>query len=146
MIGRVAAAAYVATVAGLTAAAFSSTNDLWWAEISAAILTLPMIVVALPGIYVVGAFAWSLVEGPATDSSSSTDPVLAGNPIWPVTLTFTVMMTLVACANIALAHWALSIIRARRAPSGSAVGGASSPGHPTRGAATTPRRPGPAAR
>jgi hypothetical protein len=102
MIGRAVAAAYVATVAGLTAAAFSDHDVLRWAEVAAAVLALPTVVVALPAIYVLGAWAWSFADSPSSGSASSADPVVAGAPIWPVTLTFTVVMTLVACANVAL--------------------------------------------
>lgn len=110
----VVAAAYVATVAGLTAAAFSGQDPLWWAEIAAAVLTLPTVVVALPAIYVLGAVAWSFADSPATGSVSSLDPVVTV-PIWPVTLTFTVLMTLVACTNVALVRWLLHHLRAPRA-------------------------------
>ncbi|WP_395657063.1 hypothetical protein [Nocardioides sp.] len=114
MTGRVVAAAYVATVAGLTAAAFSSRGDLWWAEVAAGVLTLPLVLVALPAIYLLGALAWSVADSPATGSLSSTDPVVADPSIWPVTLTFTVLMTLVACANVALVGWTLRRVARRR--------------------------------
>lgn len=144
MTGRVVAAAYVATVAGLTAAAFSAEDALPWAEAAAAVLALPTVIVALPAIYVLGAVAWSFVDNPSSGSASSAGPVLETAPIWPVTLTFTLVMTLVACANVAVVRYLIR--RLRRAPSGSAAGDASSPGPPTPGGGTTPRRPGPAAR
>jgi hypothetical protein len=127
VIARVAAGTYVVTVAGLTAYAFRSPDvGFGRAEAAAAILTVPAIVPALPVIYVVGAVAWNLYD--------------AGAPMALVTATFTLMMAGVAALNL-LPVWLLS--RARRAPSGSAVGGASSPGHPTPGTATTPRPPDP---
>jgi len=85
LVGRLVALAYVVTVAALTARAFSDAHqDHWGAEIAAAILTLPMILPALPVIYVLGAAAWSV------------------GPMWPVTLTFTLLMSVVACANLLL--------------------------------------------
>ncbi len=76
------------------------------AEGIAAVLTLPMIVPALPIIYVVGGLAWAVAD------SESGDPTLL------VTLTFTVLMTGVALANV----WLLSVtgrfIRATRSRSG----------------------------
>jgi hypothetical protein len=80
---RIIAVAYVVTVAALTARAFSEADqDHWGAEIAAAVLTLPAIVPALPLIYVVGAGAWNV------------------GPMWVVTLTFTLLMTGVAYANV----------------------------------------------
>jgi hypothetical protein len=90
-VGRTFALAYVGTVAALTARAFSDAHqDHWGAEIAAAVLTLPALIPALPPIYVLGAAAWA-----GTDATG-------GGPMWPVTLTFTLLMTLVACANVAL--------------------------------------------
>ena len=118
MIGRVVAATYVAAVAGLTAAAFSSHDALVWAEVAAGLLALPMVIVALPGIYLFGALAWRFADSPSSGSASSMDPVVAEPAIWPVTLTFTVIMTLVACANVELVRltWR-ELTRSRRAPS-----------------------------
>jgi len=105
MIGRIVAAAYVGTVAALTAFAFRPGADGFnVAEGAAAVLTLPMLVPALPVIYVVGALAWNVAD------SESGDPTLL------VTLTFTALMTLVAAANA----WVFSLVwtrRPRRAPS-----------------------------
>jgi len=90
VIARVVAVAYVATVAALTAYAFSDAHqDHWGAEISAAVLTLPTIVAALPAIYLLGAAAWGVSDGGD------------GGPMWPVTLTFTLLMSVVACLNVA---------------------------------------------
>ncbi|GAA1797844.1 hypothetical protein GCM10009795_049210 [Nocardioides hankookensis] len=97
---RLLAAAYVVAVAVLTARAFSEADhDHWAAEIAAAVLTLPAIVPALPVIYVVGASAWNV------------------GPMWVVTLTFTLLMTVVACANVLLLRWAWRSLRGRRAAS-----------------------------
>lgn len=82
---------YVGTVAALTVYAFRPGADGFnIAEGLAAVLALPMLVPALPVIYVVGALAWNL------DGSESGDPTLL------VTLTFTVLMTAVAAANVLL--------------------------------------------
>jgi hypothetical protein len=105
MIGRMVAVAYVATVAALTARAFSERGqDHWGAEIAAAALTLPAVVVALPVIYVIGAAAWNVADSQG------------GGAMWPVTLTFTVLMTAVACANLVL----LGLLRRRLRGSASA--------------------------
>jgi hypothetical protein len=93
-VGRVIALAYVVAVAGLTARAFSDAQqDHWGAEIAAAVLTLPTIVAAMPVIYVIGAAAWNI------------------GPMWPVTLTFVLMMSGVACANVALLRLAWRSLR-----------------------------------
>ena len=91
MTSRVVAGAYVAIVAALTAAAFwSDAEERPWTEVAAAVLTLPTVVVALPAIYLLGALAWNVSDA-------------AGDgPMWPVTLTFTTLMTVVACGNVLL--------------------------------------------
>ena len=107
MIGRVVAAAYVATVTALTAYAFRPGVDGFnVAEGLAAALTLPTIIVALPVIYVVGALAWTLA---GTES---------GDPTPGITVTFTVLMAAVAIANAGLLSLAWRRLRARRASSG----------------------------
>jgi hypothetical protein len=89
-MGRVVVTGYVATVAALTAYAFSDAHqDHWGAEIAAAVLTLPAVVAALPAIYLLGAAAWTVSD--AGDSG----------PMWPVTLAFTLLMSAVACGNAA---------------------------------------------
>lgn len=113
MIGRLASALYVAAVAGLTAAAFSGDGGPVWAKVAVALLALPSVIPALPAIYLLGAFAWTFADSPSTGSASSAGPVVEGPPIWPVTLTFTVVMTLVACANVALAAYAVRVVRRR---------------------------------
>jgi hypothetical protein len=101
--GRVVAIAYVVTVAGLTAYAFRPGADGFnVAEGVAAALTLPMIVPALPVIYLVGALAWNLG---GTDS---------GDPTLLVTLTFTALMTAAAVANAWLLTLSWRWLRSRR--------------------------------
>jgi hypothetical protein len=123
MTGRVVAVAYVATVAGLTARAFSDANqDHWGAEIAAAVLALPLIIPALPFIYVLGGLAWNFADtgsasGSASGSSSSVSTELDGGTMWPVTLTFTLLMTAVACGNVLLVR----AVVARRARTRSAA-------------------------
>ena len=117
MIGRVLAVAYVATVAGLTAYSFRSPDGEFDAlRAVTGLITLPMLVPALPFIYVLGALAWS-----ATDAAD-------GGPMWPVTLTFTVIMTITASLNVVvLAHVTRGLrrsIRGRRAASGRTPSGA----------------------
>ena len=99
MTGRVVATAYVATVAALTAVAFSDPHrDHWTAEIAAALLALPLIVPAMPVIYVLGGLAWH-------------------GPMWVVTLAFTAMTTAVAVGNVLLVRAGAS--RRSRTRSGS---------------------------
>lgn len=100
MSGRLLAAAYVVTVATLTAVGFWDHDGSWPAKLAAAVLCLPTIIPALPVIYVGGAIAWTFSDGPASGSASSADANIADSPMWPVTLTFTVLMTAVACANV----------------------------------------------
>lgn len=123
MIGRVIAMAYVGAVAALTAIAFSDpVEEHWTAEIAAAVLGLPFVIPALPVIYVLGAVAWNLSDA------------TGGGPMWPVTLTFTAIMTAVACANAELVRAVLT--RRARTRSGSAP----APARPGR-EASSPRRP-----
>lgn len=79
---------YVLTVTAFGYDAFSADPRLGWVgELLAFVLLLPSVFVALPVIYVVGAAAWNVREG------------MAGQPMWPVTLTFTVMFLGFAVAN-----------------------------------------------
>jgi hypothetical protein len=99
MIGRAVAAAYVLVVAAVTAHAFwPGTDGFNASEGVAGVLTVPLILPALPIIYVVGALAWQ-VGG--TES---------GQPTSVVTVAFTAMMALVALANVAL----VAAVRRRR--------------------------------
>jgi hypothetical protein len=105
--GRPVSATYVVVVASLTAYAFRPGADGFnVAEGVAAALTLPMIVPALPAIYVVGALAWNLG---GTDN---------GDPTLLVTLTFTALMTAVAISNVWLITLSWRWLRALRASSG----------------------------
>jgi uncharacterized membrane protein len=107
VIGRIAAVAYVVTVAALTARAFSDAHqEHWGAEIAAAVLTLPAIVAALPAIYLVGAGAWNV------------------GPMWVVTLTFTLLMTGVACANVLFVRLVSRRLRGSASASGRTPSGA----------------------
>jgi hypothetical protein len=100
-------ATYVIVVAGLTAYAFRPGADGFnVAEGVAAAFTLPMIVPALPVIYVVGALAWNL---------GGTDD---GDPTLLVTLTFTALMTAVAITNAWLVTRSWRWLRSRRQPEG----------------------------
>ena len=85
-----------------------------WAEVAVGVLTLPAVLPALPVVYVLGAFAWTFSDSPASGTASSAGAATAPPPVWPVALTFTASMTLVAIANVALIG--LLLRRARRAP------------------------------
>jgi hypothetical protein len=116
VIGRVLAMAYVAAVAALTAIAFSDPHqDHWTAEIAAAVLALPLLIPALPAIYVLGGLAWQ-------------------GPMWLVTLSFTATMTAVAIANVELVR----AVATRRSRTRSGSSPAPAPPAP---AASSPRRP-----
>jgi hypothetical protein len=97
--GRLVAAAYVVVVAVLTARSFWSRDQTFSVtEALAFALTLPVLVVAMPAVYVLGAAVWSL-----TDAGD-------GGPMWPVTVAFTLMLTGVAVANV----WAVRRLVGRR--------------------------------
>lgn len=114
---RILGMAYVASVAALTAIAFSDADqDHWPAEIAAAVLGLPLVVPALPAIYVAGGLAWH-------------------GPMWLVTLTFTSSMTAVAIANAEVLR-AVASGRSR-----TRKGSSPAPDRPGR-AASSPHRPG----
>jgi hypothetical protein len=64
-------------------------------EAAAVALALPIVVPALPVIYFVGALAWNITGAPEQ------------GPMWPVALTFAVMLGSCACINVFLLHmWA----------------------------------------
>lgn len=116
--GRLLAAAYVASVAALTAIAFiDEDHERWWARVAVAVLCLPTMIPALPAIYVGGAVAWSLADDPSSGSASSADPWVGDAPMWPVALAFTAMTTAVAIANVWVLRTAWPILpsAARRA-------------------------------
>jgi hypothetical protein len=86
---RLAAGGYVVVVVVLVAAAFRDPDqDFSATEAIGLGLTLPVLLAALPVVYLVGAAAWSLTG--AAD----------GGPMWPVTLTFALMFAGVAVANL----------------------------------------------
>ena len=87
----VLAALYVGVVSGLSASAFWSPDQgVTWREALAMLLTLPVLIPALPVIYVLGAAAWNLTDADST------------GPMWPVTLLYTLMFAGVAVANVCL--------------------------------------------
>lgn len=84
---------YVGAVAALAARAFWSPDaGFTWGEGAALLLTVPVIIPALPLIYVVGAGIWNVTE--AGD----------GGPMWPVTVVYTLMFAAVAVGNVWLAR------------------------------------------
>ena len=91
---RLVALGYVLLEAVLGAIAFSSDHDHARVEVTAFVLALPMVVATIPVIYVVGAIAWNLRDS------------LAGHPMWPVTVTFTVLFAATAVLNV-LVVWLL---------------------------------------
>ena len=100
---RLAAVGYVLVDAVLGALAFSSEQAHPAVEVAAFVLVLPAVIVALPVIYVVGAMAWHLRDA------------LAGRPMWPVTVTFTVLFAATAILNVILA-WLTWSSRGRKRP------------------------------
>jgi hypothetical protein len=95
------AVGYVLLEAVLGAIAFSSDTDHPRVEIAAFVLALPMVVATLPVIYVVGAISWNVRD--AVD----------GQPMWPVTVTFTVLFATTAVLNVLVA-WMIWSSRHRR--------------------------------
>ena len=98
---RVLAVGYVLLEAVLGAIAFSSDTDHPRAEVAAFVLALPMVVATIPVIYVVGAVAWNVRDG------------LAGQPMWPVTVTFAALLAATAALNV-LVGWLIWSARQRR--------------------------------
>lgn len=96
---------YVVAVTLLGYDAFSAQPLLGpWGEVAAFVLLLPAVFVELPVIYVVGAAAWNVREG------------MAGQPMWPVTLTFTVLFLASAVANAWLVGHLRRAVTARSRP------------------------------
>lgn len=87
------------------------------------VLTLPMMLPALPVLYVLGAMVWNMTG--AGD----------GGPMWPVTLAYTLMFASIAAANA----WLVSLTLARL----SRRAGCRPPRSPASGRSVL-RRPGPA--
>ena len=77
-------------------------NGFYPIEAAALILALPMVVPALPIIYFVGALAWNATGAPENGL------------MWPVALTFALMLGVCACANVWLLHVVATRWRMRR--------------------------------
>jgi hypothetical protein len=98
---RLAGGGYVLLEAVLGAIAFSSETDHPRVEVAAFVLALPMVVATLPVIYVAGAIAWNVRDA------------LAGQPMWPVAVTFGVLLAATALLNVVVAWLAWSRLRRR---------------------------------
>jgi hypothetical protein len=97
--GWILAVVYIAVVAGLAASAFSDPHaGFTWREGAAMTMTLPVLVPALPVLYVGGAAVWN-----ATGADN-------GGPMWPVTLVYTVIFAMIAVANV----WLVAMVLRRR--------------------------------
>ena len=102
-VSRTMSVLYVATVAALATDALGRQQQGFrWSEAAALILTLPMVVPALPLIYVFGAAIWN-----ATRADS-------GGPMWPVTLVYSSMFAIIALVNVLLLHRVLTLRRHAR--------------------------------
>jgi hypothetical protein len=98
------AAVYVVTLGAAGAYSFSSTGTgVGAVELTAFALMLPGLVVSLPVIYLVGAIAWQVRAD------------LPGEPMWPVTITFTLLFAATAMVNVVILWWIWSASRARMA-------------------------------
>jgi len=98
------ASLYVGVVAGLAASGFWTDSGFAWQTGVAMLLTLPVLIVALPVIYFLGAGIWNV-----TDAG-------VGGPMWPVTLVFTLMFAGVAMANVCVLLLALRTLQRGRMP------------------------------
>jgi hypothetical protein len=91
--GRALAATYVLAVVILASIAWGHDHGGFDPiEAAALVLALPIVVPALPIIYVVGAIAWNATGAPDN------------GPMWPVALTFAVLLGACACINVWLLH------------------------------------------
>jgi hypothetical protein len=99
----VLATGYVVTVGLLGGLAFAHNNGPSTVELVAFLLLLPTLPISLPVIYVVGALAWNIRAS------------MPGEPMWPVTVTFTLLFIAAAIANV-LVLWAAVSWRRRRTP------------------------------
>lgn len=96
---------YVLVVTVLGYDAFSAEPALWWVgEMVAFALLTPLVAVELPVIYLVGAAAWNVREG------------MPGQPMWPVTLTFTCLFFLAAVLNAIYVRHLWRLFRGRSRP------------------------------
>jgi hypothetical protein len=109
--GRVLAAVYVLTVVVLASIAWGHDHSGFDpVEATALALVLPVVVPLLPVIYVVGAIAWRVTGAPEN------------GPMWPIALTFAIMLGGCACLNVLLLHtW--STRRSTRGHAFSTTGG-----------------------
>jgi uncharacterized membrane protein YqjE len=88
---RIVEIGYVIAIAALTAFATSNPNEFRnGAWIAALVLSLPMLLAALPVLYLAAAVAWNL-----TDADN-------GGLRWPVTATYVLVLVLAALLNVAL--------------------------------------------
>jgi hypothetical protein len=100
---RCFAAAYIAAVVILAAVAWGHDHSGFYpVEAAALALALPAVIPALPIIYVVGAMAYNVTGAPDN------------GPLWPVALTFAVLLGGCACLNVWLLH--LYLTRRRTSP------------------------------
>ena len=99
---RMAAATYVLVDGTLGAIAFSSDVARPPVEIAAFALALPALVATIPVVYVVGAWAWDVRDS------------MTGTPMWPVTVTFTLLLAATAILNVVLVWLVWSTRRRRR--------------------------------
>jgi uncharacterized membrane protein len=102
LAARAAALAYVLLVAVLGALSFSSDQARPSVEWPAFLLLLPTVVLTLPVMYGVGAIAWSIRDA------------IPGQPMWPVTVTFTLLFAGAAVVNVVVIWFLLSRSRLRR--------------------------------
>ena len=97
---QLAAAGYVAAVVILVAVSFRSPHQGFSVTEGVALaLTLPVLIAALPVVYLLGAAIWSL-----TDAGD-------GGPMWPVTLVFVLMFAVIAVANLWVLRWVAHRLR-----------------------------------
>ncbi|MFN8193554.1 MAG: hypothetical protein U0R80_04630 [Nocardioidaceae bacterium] len=96
------AAVYLVLETVLAAVAFSSQQDRPLVEWVAFLLLLPSVVVAFPVIYVGGAVGWSLRDA------------MPGHPMWPVAVTFAVLMLATAVLNVLVVRTVAARLRRHR--------------------------------
>jgi len=102
---RCVAIAYVAAVVTLAAIGWGHDHSGFDPVEAAALgLVLPAVVPDLPVIYLVGALAFNATGAPDN------------GPMWPVALTFSVVLGGCACLNVWLLHLFAARRRARRTP------------------------------
>jgi len=108
---RTLAVAYVLAVVVLASIAWGRDHSGFDpVEATALVLCLPALVPALPVIYFVGAIAWNASGAPDN------------GPLWPVALTFAVLLGACACFNVFLSHTVAANRRIRREAGSDALG------------------------